>query len=134
MKWLFKETRIPNEVRERLVRAYEDRTEDYLMVVDILGVNCSTARGILTRYIRKGSRVQERPRGGRSNMKMDDDIKQCLNDTVDDNSMLPPTEINRELRRWLPRKPQMHDHTVGRTLDGMLVSLRLWFLAMSYFC
>ena len=43
--------RIPSEVRERLLRSYEDPTEDYLMVADTLGVNRSTARDILTRYI-----------------------------------------------------------------------------------
>ena len=58
-------------------------------------------------------------------MKVDDDIKQCLNDIVDDYCMLTLTEINRALRRRLPRKPQIHDHTVGRTLDGMPVSLKL---------
>ena len=94
--------RIPNEVRERLVRSYEDPTEDYLMVADTLGVNRPKARGILTRHIREG-RVQERSRGGRNNVKVDDDIKQCLNDIVDNNCTL--TEINRGLRRRLPRKP-----------------------------
>ena len=49
---------IPNEVRERLVRSYEDPTEDYLMVADTLGVNSSTARGILTRYIRESRTPQ----------------------------------------------------------------------------
>ena len=116
--------RISNEVRECLVRSYEDPTEDYLMVADTLGVNRSTTRGILTRYIREG-RVQERPRGGRNNLKVDDDIKQCLNVIVDDNCMLTLTEINRELRRRLPRKPQIHDRTAGRTLDSMRVSLKL---------
>ena len=53
-------------------------------------------------------------------MKVDDDIKQCLNDIVDNNYMLTLTEINRELRRRLPRKPQIYDPTVERTLDGML--------------
>ena len=105
------------------MRSYEDPTEDYLMVADILDVNRSTARGILTRYTCEG-RVQERPRGGRNNVKVDDDIKQCLNDIIDDNCMLTLTEINRELRRRLPRKPQIHDRTVRRTLDGMLVSLK----------
>ena len=109
--------------RERLVRSYEDPTEDYLMVADTLGVNRSTTRGIL-RYICEGG-VQERPRGIRNNVKVDDDIKQCPNDIVDDSCMLTLIEINRELRRGLPRKPQIHDRTVGRILDGMLVSLKL---------
>ena len=58
-------------------------------------------------------------------MKLNDDTKQCLNDIVDDNCMLLLTGINRELRRRPPRKSQMHDRTVGRILDGMLVSLKL---------
>lgn len=35
--------RIPNEHRERIVRAFEDPREDYLLVADMLGVNRSTA-------------------------------------------------------------------------------------------
>ena len=86
---------IPNEIRERLVRSYAD----YLMVADTLGVK---TWGILTRYICEGW-VQERLWGGRNNMKVDDDIKQCLNDKGDDYCMLTPIEIKRELRRRLPR-------------------------------
>ena len=60
-------------------------------------------------------------------MKLNDDTKQCLNDIVDDNCMLTLPGINRELRRRPPisRKSQIHDRTVGRILDGMLVSLKL---------
>ena len=47
-------SRIPLEHRERIVRAFEDEDEDYLMVADTLGVNRSTARGIVARYIREG--------------------------------------------------------------------------------
>ena len=43
-------------------------------------------------------------------MKVDDDIKQCLHDTVDDNCVLTLTEINTELTRRLPRKPQRRLH------------------------
>ena len=59
--------RIPLEHRKRIVRAFEDEQEDYLLVSDTLGVNRSTARGIVARYIREG-RIQERPRGGRNNV------------------------------------------------------------------
>lgn len=51
-------------------------------------------------------------------------MEQCLHDIVVDNYMLTLTEINRELRRRLSGKPQIHDCTVGRTLDGILVSLK----------
>ena len=45
--------RIPIEHRERIVRAFQDEAEDYLLVADTLGVNRSTARGIVARYIRE---------------------------------------------------------------------------------
>ena len=55
--------RIPFEHRERIVRAFEDVNEDYLLVADTLGINRSTARSIMSRYLREG-RIAERPRGG----------------------------------------------------------------------
>ena len=39
--------RISNETRQRIVQAYENPNEDYLTVADNLGVNLSTARGIV---------------------------------------------------------------------------------------
>ena len=44
--------RIPFEHRERLVRAFEDVNEDYLIVADTLGINRSTARSFVSRYVR----------------------------------------------------------------------------------
>ena len=41
--------RIPNEVRVRLVRSFEDPTEGYQMVADTLNVNRFAARGIFSR-------------------------------------------------------------------------------------
>ena len=38
--------RIALEHRERIIRAFDDDNEDYLLVADTLGVNRSTARGI----------------------------------------------------------------------------------------
>ena len=45
----------------------------------MLGVNRSTARGIVATYVREG-RTHERPRGGRNNVKVDAEMKQCLNE------------------------------------------------------
>ena len=43
--------RIAQEDRERLVRAFEEPDQDYLVVSDdTLGVNRSTARGTVTRF------------------------------------------------------------------------------------
>ena len=55
--------RISLEQRERIVRAFEDVHEDYLAIVGTIGVSRSTARGIVSRYVREG-RIAERPRGG----------------------------------------------------------------------
>ena len=41
---------MPLEHKERIVRAFEDEEEDYLLVADTLGVNRSTARGIVAHH------------------------------------------------------------------------------------
>ena len=75
------------EQRERIIRAFEDTNEDYLMVADTIGVNRSTARSIVARYIREG-RIAERPRGDANNVRVDNEIKDCLNDILNNNCML----------------------------------------------
>ena len=79
--------RIPIEHRGRIVRAFEDEAENYLLLADTLGVNRSTARGIAARYIKEG-RITERPRGGRNNMLVDDEMRQCLEDIISENCVL----------------------------------------------
>ena len=111
--------RIPLEHRERIVRAFEDEREDYLLVTDTLGVNRSMARGVIARYIRKG-RIQERPRGGRNNVHVDNEMRDCLEEIINENCLLTLAQINHELRRRLPVKPEIHDRTVAKALDRML--------------
>lgn len=115
--------RISTEVKERLVRAFEEPTEDYLQIADTLGVNRSTARGIIARYVREG-RVQELARGGPNNAKVDEEMRECLNEIIDEKGMLTLREINTSLRARLPNKPQVHERTIARTLDGMLIILK----------
>ena len=80
--------RIPLEHRKRIVRAFEDEEEEYLLVADTLGRNQSTARGIVARYIRQG-RIGERLRGGRNNVRADDEMRdhqrKLLTHTYSDN-------------------------------------------------
>ena len=52
--------RIRLEHRQRLVRAFENPHEDFLTVADALGINRSTARNIVARYVKEG-RVEEIP-------------------------------------------------------------------------
>ena len=95
--------RISLEHRERIVREFEDEEEDYLVVADTLGVNRSTARCIVARYIREG-RIQERPRGGRNNVRVDEEMRACLEEIIKENCLLTLARINNELRRRLPLK------------------------------
>ena len=89
--------RIPIEHRERIVRAFEDEAEDYLLVAVTLGVNRSTARGIVARYIREGL-IRERPRDCRNNVLVDDEMRQCLEEIINANYVLTLSQINGELR------------------------------------
>ena len=65
------------------MRGFEDEEEDYLVVADTLGVNRSTARGIVARYIRE-VRIQERPRGGRNNVRVDEEMRDCLEEIINE--------------------------------------------------
>ena len=112
--------RVPNKHRERLVKTFEGEHEDYLLVADTLGVNRSTAKGIIAKYVREG-RIRERARGGRNNVKVDEEMKECLGVVINENCMLTLREMNQELRRRLQVKPFVHDRKIGKALDGMLV-------------
>ena len=116
--------RILFEQRQRIVRAYENDGEDYFIVSDTLGVNRSTARSIVARYLRD-RRIRERPRGGANNVRVDDEMRDCLQDILNENCLLTLTQMNEELRRRLPAKHRIHHRTVARTLEGMLFSLKL---------
>ena len=65
---------IGQEDKERLVLAYKAPEQDYLAIADNLGINRSTARGIVAQYLRE-NRVDERPRGGRNHVKADDEVR-----------------------------------------------------------
>ena len=88
------------------------------------GVNRSTARSIVLRYLREG-RIAERPRGGANHVRVDDEMRNCLNDILNENCLLTLAQINQELRQRLPRKPTIHDRTLARTLEGMLYRVKL---------
>ena len=116
--------RIPIEHRKRIVCAFEEEAKDYLLVADTLGVNRSTARGIVARYIKEW-RMRERPHGGRNNVLVGDEMRQYLKDIICENCVLTLSQINGELRRGLPAKPLIHDWTIARNLEGMLFRVKL---------
>ena len=117
--------RIEQEDRtERIVRAFEEPEQDYLVVADTLGVNRSTARGIVARFIRE-SRVDERPRGVRNNVKVNAEMRQCLEAIFEESPMLTLEDINRKLREELLDRPHIHVRTGAKHLHGMLYTLKL---------
>ena len=110
--------RIPIEHRERIVRAFEDEAEDYLLEADTLGVNHSTARGIAARYIIEG-RVRGRLRGGRNNVLVHDEMRQCLKDIINENYVVTLNQVYGELWRRCPAKPLIHDRDAAQSLVGI---------------
>ena len=89
------------EQRQRIIQAFEDVSEDYLTVAATIGVNRSTARTIVARYLR-GGRIAERPRGGANHVRVDDEMRNGLKDIIKENCLLTLAQINQELRRRLP--------------------------------
>ena len=69
--------------------------------------------------------MAERPRGGRNSVRVDADMKERLNDSLNENCLLTLTQINQELRERLPSKPETRDGTVSRTLQAMLYRVKL---------
>ena len=116
--------RFPIEYRERIVRAFEDEKEDYLLVADTLGVNRSTMRGIVARYIREG-RNRERPSGDPHNVLVDDEMRQPLEDIINKICVVTLSQINRELWRRLPAQPLIHDRAAAQSLEGILFRVKL---------
>ena len=61
-----------------------------------MGMNRSTARSIVARYLREG-RITERPRGGANHVRVDDEMRNYLNEILKENCLLILVQINQEL-------------------------------------
>ena len=92
-----------------------------LMTISFLVLNSKWC--IIATFLRDG-RVEERPRGGPNNVKVDEEMRQCLNEIIDENCLLTLAQTNQELRRRLPAKPFIHGRTVGKALDELLFSVK----------
>ena len=87
-------------------------------------MNRSTARGVIVGYIRENI-TAERPRGGRNNVKVNDEMKQYLEAIVNVNCMLTLEAINTKLQDRFPEMPTVGVRTIAKHLDGMLYTLKL---------
>ena len=91
-RWLFalrwrhrrRRHRITAEDKNRLVWAFEDQDQKYLVLADTLRIYRLAARCIVFWYLREG-RIQDRPLGGRNNVRFesfDNVMRQCLQQIV----------------------------------------------------
>ena len=101
--------RILLEQHQRIIQAFEDVNEDYLMVAATIGVNRSMARSIIARYLWEGS-ITERPQGGTNHVWVDDEMKNCLDDILNKICLLTLAQINQELRQRVPRNPWLYSN------------------------
>ena len=53
-------------------------------------------------------------------MLVDNEMRQCLEEIINENCVLTLSRIKVDLRRRLPAKPLIHDRTVAQNLEGML--------------
>ena len=65
-----------------------------------------------------------RPRVGRNNVRVDDRMRNFLEEIINENCLLPLARIDSELRRLLQFKPEIHDRTVARTFHGTLFRVK----------
>ena len=69
--------------------------------------------------------MDERPRGGRNHIKVDEEMRRCLEAILNKNRMLTLTAINVELQRRLPEKLFVSDRTMSTHLEGVLFTRTL---------
>ena len=106
-------SRVSLEHRERIVRAFEDANQDYIAVADTLGVHRSTARSIVPRFFKEG-RIEERPRGGRNNVRVEDEMKDCLHEIINENCLLTLWQIKTS---FVDVSPINQKSTTGQWLE-----------------
>jgi len=115
--------RITDEDRGRLIDAFNG-DGDYLALADTLDINRSTARSIIATFLGTGRR-NKAAKGGPRNVKVDNDIRTEIERLIEDNPLLTLLQIKTELEANLPNKPPLSTSTIARTLDGMLLTLKL---------
>ena len=120
----------PAQPRRRAISAVDKRRlvdsfnngEDYLTLANQLGINLSTARNIVRR-VRLGGEIA-RPRGGRRNVKVDNDIINMLLELVDVYPEYTLKQFNNALRERLPGKPAISTSTVAKVLECRLITTK----------
>lgn len=117
--------RVSNADRQRLIKAHESN-EDVVQLARQMGINTDTARSIIRVWMTEG-RMNALPCGGQrmQSVKMDADMVQTMLEIVQQQPFTTLENINEELRRRRPEKPQVCAKTIARHLDNQLVTLKI---------
>ena len=98
--------RISLATKQAIVDAFS-REEDYVAAARLLQVKRTTAHSIVNRWIQYGH--VERPRGGfrQGRVKVDEEMKDAVVEIVGMFPAFTLKQINEELRRQFPQKPNI---------------------------
>lgn len=114
--------RISDTDKERLYRAWL-QGDDYLQLADQLKIKRGTAWSIVNRAKNREGRVSL-PRGGRRNVKLDQEIGDVLSTIVEEHPTFTLNQIKVELHERLPNKPNLSITSIARCLTGRLIVLK----------
>ena len=109
--------------KNRIVAAFLDPTKDYVQVAESLGVARGTAWSIVKRYQQDG-RVVVRQRGGQRRRLFDAEMTAFVIRLIEESPAYTLQQLNAELRRLLPNKPQVSIATLHRMIDARLITLK----------
>ena len=114
-------TRRPVYAKARLCEAYTNG-EDFVEIARILKVKRVTAYTIISRL----NRVSSMSDGGHRYQKVDDEMRACAVDVISENPIYYTLQqINEELQRRLPEKPEASLKTLSNCLEGIAYTLKL---------
>ena len=108
--------------KRRLLSAHQNQT-DFVRLAAQLDIKQSTARNIVSRALKRNGVVAV-PRGGHTYHKMDDEMRDVIEEVLAQNPEATLRAMNRALQEKLPNKPIISDATVARACDGMYYTLK----------
>ena len=120
--------RISAEDKRRIIDAHNNG-EDYEETARVLGIARGTAWSIISRHQRTG--VIARPRGGRRNVKVDQEMSQQRVQIVEERPEFTLNQIKRDLELALPMKPRISISTISKMLHGQFYRSK-YTLLISY--
>ena len=112
-----KSKRIADVDKMRIFKCHNEG-RDYRSFAENLGINIRSAAAIIkTMQGRNG--IPSLPSGGAKHTKMDDEMRQELEDIIGEYPTMSIKEMNATLQTRLPNKIQVSDNCIAKCLDGM---------------